>query len=92
MRFTWDERKNQKNIKKHKISFAQAIHVFFDPIRKESYDEKHSNSEEERIIVIGFAEICLLFVSFTEPEPETIHIISARKATKNERRRYYGDG
>jgi len=85
------KRKNQINIIKHRISFDLAAHVFTDPLRKEDYDDKHSGTEEDRIIVIGLAEDRLLFVSFTEPDLETIRIISARKANKNERRYYYGN-
>ena len=92
MRFTWDENKNLTNIKKHKISFVQAVYLFSDPFRKEYYDEKHSNYDEDRMIAIGQAESRMLFVSFTEPEPETINIISARKAKKHEWRYYYGNG
>jgi uncharacterized DUF497 family protein len=79
-------------IKDHKISFVQAVYVFSDPLRKEYYDEKHSDYNEDRFIVIGMAENRMLFVSFTEPDTETIHIISARKANKQERRFYYGNG
>jgi uncharacterized DUF497 family protein len=87
----WDEKKNQINIKKHKVSFELAAHVFTDPHRKEDYDDKHSDPVQDRIIVIGLAENRLLFVSFTEPDSETIRIISARKAKKHERRYYYGN-
>jgi len=90
MRFTWDEKKNLSNIKDHKISFVQAVYVFSDPLRKEYYDEKHSGNED-RFIAIGMAENRMLFVSFIEPDTETIHIISARKANKQERRFYYGN-
>jgi uncharacterized DUF497 family protein len=92
MRFTWDEKKNLSNTKDHKISFVQAVYVFYDPLRKEYYDEKHSSYDEDRFIAIGIAENHMLFVSFTEPDAETIHIISARKAEKQERRFYYGNG
>ena len=92
MKFTWDAKKNISNIKDHKISFVQAVYVFYDPLRKEYYDEKHSNYDEDRYIAIGMAENRLLFVSFTEPDTESIHIISARKAKKQERRFYYGNG
>ena len=104
MNFEWDERKNLLNIKKHGISFEHAARVFTDPLRKEDYDCRHSNHEENRTFAIGVAEGRLLFVSFTEPEPsaeakgrgsppdtETIRIISARKANKHERRYYYGN-
>ena len=91
MFFEWDENKNLKNIKKHSISFEFAAHVFTDPLRKENYDKKHSSPDENRIIAIGTAANCLLFVSFTEPDDETIRIISARKANKKERNYYNGN-
>ena len=91
MNIEWDEKKNQLNIKKHGVSFELAAHVFIDPLRKEIYDAKHSRLGEDRIIVIGLAENRLLLVSFTEPDTETIRIISARKAKKHERRNYYGN-
>jgi len=92
VRFTWDEHKNRANVKKHKIDFNQAVHVFSDPLCKEQYDRKHSIYGEDRFIAIGMAGAYLMFVNFTEPDTETIHIISARKANSNERRQYYGNG
>ena len=91
MNFEWDEKKNLLNIKKHGVSFNLAARVFTDPLRKEDYDVRHSSSIEDRIIVIGIAESLLLFVCFTEPDKETIRIISARKANMHERRYYYGN-
>jgi len=92
MKFVWDETKDLANKKKHKISFAHAIHAFSDPFKKDYYDDRHSNLEEDRIMVIGFAINTVLIVSFTEPDSETIRIISARKAKKHEMETlYYGD-
>ena len=91
MNIEWDEKKNHINIMKHGISFDHAAHVFTDPLRKENYDDKHSDLEQDRTIVIGLAKSRLLFVSFTESDLETIRIISARKANKYERRYYYGN-
>ena len=91
MRFSWDEKKNLANIKKHGVNFNLAVHVFSDPLRKEYFDVNHSLIGEDRSIAIGLAGNRLLFVSFTEPDLETVHIISARKADKNERRYYYGN-
>jgi uncharacterized DUF497 family protein len=85
-------KKNLSNIKDHIISFVQAVYVFSDPLRKEYYDEEHSSYNEDRFIAIGMAENRMLFVSFIEPDTETIHIISARKASNQERRFYYGNG
>ena len=91
MNIEWDEKKNHINILKHGISFEHAARVFTDPSRKENYDAKHSDSGEDRTVAVGIAKDRLLFVSFTEPDPETIRIISARKANKYERRYYYGN-
>ena len=91
MNIEWDEKKNLLNIKKHGVSFILAARVFTDPLRKEDYDAKHSGQGEDRIYVIGLAENRLLYVSFTEPNTETIRIISARKANKREMRYYYGN-
>jgi uncharacterized DUF497 family protein len=87
----WDEKKNRINIAKHGISFELAAHVFTDPLRKEYYNAGHSSNEEDRIITVGIVENRMLFVSFTEPESDTVHIISARKVSKKERMYYYGD-
>lgn len=83
MKFIWDEKKNLQNIKKHKVSFVQAAHAFSDPLRKEFYDERHSN-EEDRLLLFGFAINAVMIVSFTEPDKKTTRIISARKAKKHE--------
>ena len=91
MNIEWDEEKNRTNIIKHRISFEFAAHVFSDPLRKEGYDTQHSDNEEDRSIALGIVEDRLLFVSFTEPDSETVRIISARKANMHERRYYYGN-
>ena len=46
MAFEYDEKKNQKNIAKHGISFRNAARVFFDYDRIEFYDEEHSKNED----------------------------------------------
>jgi uncharacterized DUF497 family protein len=93
MKFVWDEKKNLDNIKKHRLSFIQAVPAFSDPLRKEYYDGRHSSLDEDRLLLIGFAEIGVLLVSFTEPVPETVRIISARRANKiEEEKYYYGNG
>lgn len=89
MKFEWDEEKNQSNIIKHKVSFRLAVLVFRDEYRLEYYDYEHSTTEEDRYVTIGkVGEV--LYVVYTEREDKT-RIISARKATANERRMYYGN-
>ena len=83
--FEWDDEKEQRNIKMHKISFETAKLVFNDENRLELFDINHS-AAEDRIIVIGKVDK-VLFVVYTERGDKT-RIISARAATKAERKLY----
>ena len=87
MEFEWDEEKENENIRKHGISFRTAIHVFFDDYRIERHDDRFDYGED-RFIIIGVAFQDELFVVYTERD-NTNRIISARRATKEERREYY---
>ncbi len=89
MQFEWDDEKEKINIVKHGIDFTTAARVFKDQNRLEMYDEAHSDTED-RYITIGIIDgvTYLVMVVYTERE-ETIRLISARKATKQERRMYY---
>jgi uncharacterized DUF497 family protein len=84
MKFVWDEKKNLDNLRKHGFGFIRALPAFSDPLRKEYYDDKHGGLEEERFLLAGYAENAVLLISFTEPEPGTVRVISARKATTRE--------
>ena len=55
MNYEWDQTKNLENIKRHKVSFEQAIIVLEDTFRLCFYDEAHSLNED-RYIVLGNAE------------------------------------
>jgi hypothetical protein len=88
--FDWDEGKAAANLQKHKISFEEARSVFNDPLFISFYDEEHS-SDEERFITIGMSDRNrLLLVAHTDDEA-AIRIISARKAT-NQERGFYDEG
>ncbi len=82
MFFEWDKEKNRINKKKHKIDFMEAVKIFEDENRIERIDVKHS-IYEERYITIGMVQQ-ILTVIYTERSNETIRIISARYATKEE--------
>ena len=85
--FEWDEEKNQRNIKVHKLSFETAVRAFNDPFLLEKYDSTHS-IEEDRYIGIGkIKEYLITFISFTDRNGK-IRIISARKATAKEVKEY----
>ena len=85
--FQWDKKKNAINKQKHGVAFEDAAFVFLDENALDFPDVLHSIDEERRI-VIGKVEN-VLYVVYTERE-EALRIISARKATPSERRRYYG--
>ncbi|MBO6240973.1 MAG: BrnT family toxin [Butyrivibrio sp.] len=91
--FEWDDEKEQKNIRKHKIDFSTAAHVFSDDYRIEKYDGKHSE-DEDRYKVIGAINgyLMIIVVSYTmRKNDKVIRMISARKAEKEEREEYYGN-
>ena len=90
--FSWDDRKNLANQKKHKASFEEAQSVFFDEHANEYYDPDHSESED-RFLMLGLSyQVRVLVVSYTLREDETeIRIISAKKATKKEQKAYTGE-
>lgn len=90
MEITWDEAKNLKNRKKHKVWFEDAQRVFDDPNHRVFFDDKSSTVDEERFLVIGFTDTRVLIVSYAEYVNENmIRIISARKANKKEENYYY---
>lgn len=92
MRFTWDERKNRVNRRKHRVSFETAALVFEDPWHISHLDREVEG--ELRWQTIGMVKgIQMLLVVHTsseseDEEEESIRIISARKATPQERRIY----
>lgn len=85
--FIWDENKARKNLYNHEgITFEQAAEAFFDPFLKVV---DASRNEEERDAVIGMdKQWNVLFVVHIAVEEEFIRIISARYATRQERRIY----
>ena len=86
--FEWDERKAASNLDKHGVSFDEASTVFDDPLASIFDDEEHSFNEKREIIVGHSLNNRLLLVCFTERPKEIIRIISAREATKRERKDY----
>jgi len=87
MDFEWDPKKAKLNIKKHNVSFDEAVTVFYDPLSATFHDPDHS-IEEHRYITIGFSsQGRLLVIAHTERGLNT-RIISARTATAHERKKH----
>jgi uncharacterized DUF497 family protein len=87
MKFQWNPTKASSNIKKHGISFEEAVTVFSDPFAITISDPDHS-IEECRLLTTGQSKLQrLLVVSHTERQNE-VRLISARLVTRNERKIY----
>lgn len=87
MDFTWDQKKAASNLSKHNVSFEEAKTVFGDPLYLDFFDPDHSQDEERYIIVGKSITNRLLLVSYAERE-NAIRLISAREATRRERKDY----
>jgi uncharacterized DUF497 family protein len=85
--FTWDPTKAETNERKHRVGFQEAVTVFIDPLARIHDDPAHSSSERREIIVGHSAQHRLLVVSFAE-RGTLVRIISARQATRHERKDY----
>jgi len=85
--FEWDPRKAASNVRKHGVSFQEAVQVFGDPLARIFDDPDHSSGELRELVVGHAARQRLLIVSFVE-RGDRVRILSARRATLRERRDY----
>ncbi|HUT95935.1 MAG TPA: BrnT family toxin [Thermoguttaceae bacterium] len=85
--FEWDDRKAKQNIKKHGVSFEEASTVFADPLAVTIDDPLHSD-DEDRYVTLGQSQRRRLLVVVLTDRDERMRIISARVATRRERRDY----
>ncbi len=93
--FEWDPTKAKQNFWVHQVSFERATTIFRDSAMIAQFDEEHSQ-QEDRWITLGRDDNGILLVVshiFWEMTPTvwTVRMISARKATKKERRQYEED-
>ncbi|MGQ0634739.1 MAG: BrnT family toxin [Planctomycetaceae bacterium] len=91
MEFEWDERKAAGNRKKHGVGFAEATTIFADPLSSTFQDPDHSDDEQRRITIGLSNRNRVLIVSHVDRENRT-RIISARLATRRERKTYEEEG
>ena len=85
----WDPQKARSNFAKHGVSFLEAASVFSDPNARLLHDPEHS-VEEDRFVLLGFsikARMLVVVHAYRSAETE-IRIISARKASRQERQQY----
>ncbi len=89
-KFEWDENKNRINQERHKVSFETAQHVFDDPFAV-AHQDRYENGEHRWQTIGMVGGVLILLVAHTvrfNEENEIIRIISARRAERNERKRY----
>jgi uncharacterized DUF497 family protein len=84
MNFEWNTEKSEKNIRKHGVSFQEALTVFRDALSLTYPDVDHS-ADEDRYLIIGLSSFGNVLVISHTFRNDNIRIISARKATKKER-------
>ncbi len=87
MHFEWDPVKARKNLRKHGVTFEDASSVFYDLLAMTGADPDHSE-EEERMVTFGLSSSGQLLVVAHTERSDAIRIISARVATKQERKIY----
>jgi uncharacterized protein len=87
LEFEWDPNKGATNLADHGVSFDEAVTAFEDPLSL-TIEDPHHSEHEERLILLGRSrDNRLLVVVHTERE-DRIRLISARPATRRERRDY----
>jgi hypothetical protein len=88
--FTWDAMKAAANVKKHGVSFSEAATVLNDTLSTTFPDVEHSDLEA-RFLTIGMSDRRRVLVVAHTEEKDLVRIISARRATRPERR-FYEEG
>jgi len=87
MEFEWNTQKAADNLRKHAVSFEEAVTIFHDVLSYTYYDREHSH-DEQRYVTIGVSAQGRLLVVAHTIKGEQIRIISARAATRREKTAY----
>jgi len=91
MEFEWDPKKATTNLRKHGVSFDEAVSVFLDQLAVSGPDPDHS-AGESRYITFGMSSLGHLLAISHGYRPGGIRIISARRVTRTERKLYEEEG
>ena len=89
--FEWDPRKAKSNRLKHGVSFEEAATAFLDPAGLDGEDLEHSESESRRLRLAKGSLGKVLVIAYTirrKDDEEITRIISARRASRKERKKY----
>ncbi len=83
--FEWDSNKAQVNLEKHSVSFEEAVEVFFDPFYQSG---DATRNDEQRNFILGYSLSPRILLVVHVERGERTRIISARPATRKERKLY----
>ena len=86
MLFEWDEEKRKSNLQKHGFDFADVEQIFNS--EHFTISDERFDYGEIRYVTLGFINARIIYIAYSETEDVRI-IITARKATKNEQRKFY---
>jgi len=87
MQFEWNPIKARQNLKRHGVSFDEAVTVFYDPLSA-TFDDPDHSIDEQRCITVGLSSKGRLLVVAHVERGENTRIISARPATAHERKNH----
>ena len=87
MDFGWDDAKAEANGREHGVTFSEAMTRFGDPVSATGYDPKHAD-DEDRFLTMGTSLAGRLLVASHADRGNSIRVISARVATRRERKDY----
>jgi uncharacterized DUF497 family protein len=90
MHFEWDRPKAAAIVQKHRVSFDEAVTVFYDRLAATFADPDHS-TDENRLVTVGYSARNRLLVVCHVERGAVTRIVSARRATVRERRRHEGE-
>lgn len=87
MQFEWDREKAKRNRRKHGVSFDEGVTVFYDPLSA-TFDDPDPSIGERRFITVGYSVHERLLAGSHTERGKSIRILSARPATRHERKRH----
>ncbi len=87
MDFEWDDAKAESNEQKHGVSFVEAMTIFADTLSLTGYDPDHSD-DEDRYVTMGLSATGRLLIVAHTDRDQKVRLISARQASRAERRDY----
>src|SRR4051794_29397088 len=85
--FEWDPTKNALNVRKHRLSFADAVRIFDGPLV--TFPDEREDYGEDRWIPMGLLPPEVVFILYVDPGENTIRVISPKKANRHEQQLYF---